>query len=93
MQRSGLTAVIDHTLLKSEATRAQVKALCTEAVEHRFAAACVSPNHAGLADLSLADAGPRACAVVGFPRGAHPTAIKPAEAAHVDWGRRGRHGD
>lgn len=83
MQRTELAAMIDHTLLKPEATRAQVEALCAEAVEHGFAAACVSPIHAGLAVLSLADTGPRACAVVGFPSGAHPSAIKAAEAAHV----------
>jgi len=83
MQRDELAAMIDHTLLKPEATRAQVEALCVEAVEHGFAAACVSPIHAGLAVLSLEDAAPRACSVVGFPSGAHPTSIKAGEAMLV----------
>jgi deoxyribose-phosphate aldolase len=83
MQRSELAAMIDHTLLRPEATRAEVEALCAEAIEHGFAAACVSPIHAGLAVLSLADAPPRSCSVVGFPSGAHPTSIKAGEATLV----------
>ena len=80
MQRSELAAMIDHTLLKPEATQEQVAALCAEAVAHGFAAACVSPIHAGLAVLSLADAAARACVVVGFPSGAHASTIKAGEA-------------
>ncbi len=83
MQRAELAAMIDHTLLKPEATPAQVASLCAEAVEHRFAAACVSPIHAQLVVASLAGSPVRPCAVVGFPSGAHPSAIKAAEAAHV----------
>lgn len=83
MQRAELAAMIDHTLLKPEATPTQVASLCAEAVEHRFAAACVSPIHAQLVVASLAGSPVRPCAVVGFPSGAHPSAIKAAEAAHV----------
>lgn len=83
MQRTELAAMIDHTLLKPEATRAQVAALCAEAVEHGFAAACVSSVHAQLIVASLAGADALPCCVVGFPSGAHPSAIKAAEAAHV----------
>ena len=83
MQRAELAAMIDHTLLKPEATPAQVASLCAEAVEHRFAAACVSPIHAQLVVASLAGSPVRPCAVVGFPSGAHPSAIKATEAAHV----------
>ncbi len=81
--RGDLAAMIDHTLLRPEATGTQVAALCAEAIEHRFAAACVSPVHSELVVASLAGAGPRPCCVVGFPSGAHPSAIKAAEAAHV----------
>ena len=83
MDRDQLAAMIDHTLLKPEATPAQVAALCAEAVEHRFAAACVSPNHADLIVTELAGSTVRTCCVVGFPSGAHATAIKVSEAWDV----------
>jgi deoxyribose-phosphate aldolase len=83
MQRSDIAAMIDHTLLKPEATREQVLALCAEAKEHGFAAACVSSIHGELVASALAGARALACCVVGFPSGAHPSAIKAAEAAHL----------
>lgn len=83
MDRDQLAAIIDHTLLKPEATPAQVAALCAEALEHRFAAACVSPNHADLIVAELAGSKVRTCCVVGFPSGAHRTAIKASEAWDV----------
>lgn len=83
MDRDQLAAMIDHTLLKPEATPAQVAALCAEAVEHRFAAACVSPIHADRIVAELAGSKVRTCCVVGFPSGAHATAIKVSEAWDV----------
>jgi deoxyribose-phosphate aldolase len=83
MQRSELAAMIDHTLLKPEATREQVTALCRETVEHGFATACVSPVHATLVVLGLMETPSLACCVVGFPSGAHPIQIKASEAMLV----------
>ena len=83
MDRDQLAAMIDHTLLKPEATPDQVRALAAEAIEHRFAAACVSPNHADLIVTELAGSKVRTCCVVAFPSGAHATAIKVSEAWDV----------
>ena len=64
-----LAAVIDHTLLRPEATRAQVENLCNEAMRYRFACAMVNPVWASAAVSMLAGTGVPVGAVVGFPFG------------------------
>jgi deoxyribose-phosphate aldolase len=77
MDRASLAALIDHTLLRPEATEDDVARLCAEAVELGVAAVCVSPSRLPVPPVgSIAVA-----AVVGFPSGAHPAAAKAAEAA------------
>ena len=71
---------IDHTLLKPEATRAEIEKLCAEAAEHHFAAVCVNPVWVSLCASLLAGAGVAICTVVGFPLGANETEIKALEA-------------
>jgi len=83
MERHELAAMIDHTLLKPEATDRQVEQLCREAVEHGFASVCVSPNRVGLVARLLDGHPSLACSVIGFPSGAHVSAIKAAEAAEA----------
>ena len=73
--------LIDHTILKPDATAAQVRRFCAEATQHRFHSVCVNPVHAGLVADALACTGVLACSVVGFPFGATPSAVKAAEAA------------
>jgi len=65
-----LAAVIDHTLLKPEATRDQVENLCDEAIRYRFACAMVNPMWASTAVGVLAGTGIPVGAVIGFPLGA-----------------------
>ncbi len=65
-----LVAVIDHTLLKPEATRDQVKSLCEEAIRYRFACAMVNPVWASTAVSELSGTGIPVGAVIGFPLGA-----------------------
>jgi len=65
-----LAAVIDHTLLKPEATRLQVKALCEEAMCYRFACAMVNPIWVSTAVSALSGTGIPVGAVIGFPLGA-----------------------
>jgi deoxyribose-phosphate aldolase len=74
--------MIDHTLLKPEATPADVAALCKEANELGVLAVCVSPSMLPLAHGSLED-GVRTACVVGFPSGAHQADVKAAEAAEA----------
>ncbi|WP_191059208.1 deoxyribose-phosphate aldolase [Geminicoccus harenae] len=78
---SNLAAFIDHTILKPDATRAEVARLCAEAKEHGFKSVCVNAIHVAEVAQALAGSEVLACAVVGFPLGATLPAIKAAEAA------------
>ena len=78
---SSLAAVIDHTLLKPEATRADIARLCAEARQYGFASVCVNPCWVPLAFAELAGSEVKVCTVVGFPLGATSTAAKIAETA------------
>lgn len=78
-----LAAVLDHTLLKPDATRNQVLQLCHEAAEHRFACAMVNPVWVSLAAAALQGTGIAVGAVVGFPLGASLAVSKREEAAHL----------
>lgn len=78
-----LAAVLDHTLLKPEATRAQVIRLCHEAAEHKFACAMVNPAWTGVAAETLAGTGVPVGVVIAFPLGATLSASKRDETARV----------
>ncbi len=76
-----LAKFIDHTLLKPEATPADIERLCREADEHYFYAVCVNPAFVPLARRTLGASPVRVAAVIGFPLGANAPEIKAAEAA------------
>ena len=78
-----LAAVLDHTLLKPDATRDQVVALCREAAEYRFACAMVNPTWAPLATSLLAGTGVPVGVVIGFPLGATLSTSKRDEAREM----------
>jgi deoxyribose-phosphate aldolase len=80
MDRADLAAMIDHTLLRPDATDADVAGLCGEANDLGVAAVCVSPSRLPLPDGAVAP-GIAVAAVCGFPSGAHRPALKAAEAA------------
>ncbi len=80
--RADVAAVVDHTLLKPEATQRDVRALVAEAVELGVYAVCVSPSMVAVA-ASSAPAGLHIASVVGFPSGKHLSAIKADEAARA----------
>lgn len=73
--------MIDHTLLKSEATKEQVKKLCEEAAEYGFHSVCVNSCFVSYCADLLKDTGVKVCTVIGFPLGAMSTQGKTAEAA------------
>ncbi len=75
-----LAGMLDHTLLKPDATEAQVLALAAEAADHRFACAMVNPFWVPAAAGALAGTGVRVGTVVGFPLGASLPGTKRAEA-------------
>lgn len=67
---------IDHTLLKPEATPAEISKLCEEAKEFHFASVCVNPTFVKQCAQALRGTDVAVCTVVGFPLGAHTTATK-----------------
>jgi deoxyribose-phosphate aldolase len=73
---SGVAAMIDHTLLKPDATRQQIEELCREAAQFRFATVCVNPTWVGLCAQLLSGSGVGVCSVVGFPLGATTADVK-----------------
>lgn len=70
---------IDHTLLKPEATRAEIEQLCDEARAYQFASVCVNPTWVREAAVRLLGASARVCTVVGFPLGAALPDVKAYE--------------
>ena len=76
-----LALMIDHTILKPDATQAQVRQFCDEAKRHGFRSVCVNSIHVPLVAEQLRGSAVRVCAVVGFPLGAMPSAVKAAETA------------
>ncbi len=76
-----IAALIDHTILKPEATRNDVIKICREAREYRFASVCVNPYWVPLVKAELSGSPVKVCTVVGFPLGATSTEAKVAETA------------
>ncbi len=74
---------IDHTILKAEATPAEVRAICAEAIEHGFASVCVNGCYAATVAAALRGTSVKTCAVAGFPLGAMKATIKAIEASNL----------
>lgn len=72
--------LIDHTLLKPEATDQDIKRLCEEAARYRFASVCVNPTWVRAAACNLSGSGIPVCTVIGFPLGATLSDVKAYEA-------------
>jgi deoxyribose-phosphate aldolase len=75
----GVSGMIDHTLLKPDATRADLDKLCREAAEFRFATVCVNPFWVSRCASQLRGTGVGVCSVVGFPLGATTSDVKQFE--------------
>ena len=75
-----LNKLIDHTLLKADATSAQIKQLCQEAKDYDFKSVCVNPAFVLQATELLKGSDVEVCTVIGFPLGANTTATKIFEA-------------
>jgi deoxyribose-phosphate aldolase len=76
-------AMIDHTLLKPDASRDQVERLCREAAFYEFATVCVQPHWVPLCAAILRPTPVKVCTVIGFPHGATLTSVKRFEAAEA----------
>ena len=80
---SDVAALIDHTLLKADATRQEIDKLCREAREFGFATVCVNPTWVSLCARLLRGSSAGVCTVVGFPLGATTPDVKQYETRRV----------
>ena len=80
-ENARIAEFIDHTLLKAETTRADIDQLCSEALEHEFAAVCVNPVWVPRCAERLQGSRVAVATVVGFPLGANQSEVKAAEAS------------
>lgn len=76
---NNIAALIDHTLLKQDATKNQIEKLCGEAKQHVFASVCVNPTWVSLSASLLKDSPVKVCTVIGFPLGASTSEVKAFE--------------
>lgn len=83
MSPAELARLIDHTLLKPDAARADIERLCDEARQYGFASVCVNVCYVAQAAEALQGSEARVCAVVGFPLGATLTSVKVFEATEA----------
>ena len=80
---AGVATMIDHTLLKPDASRRDIETLCREAAEYKFASVCVNPTWVATCARLLRDSGVKTCSVVGFPLGATTADSKGYETRRV----------
>ena len=81
MEKQEVAKMLDHTLLKADATHEQLRAVCNEAKQYGVAAVCVNSLNAYFVHKELKGSGVKTCVVVGFPLGATASAAKAFEAA------------
>jgi deoxyribose-phosphate aldolase len=83
LKNTNIAAMIDHTLLKPDATKQQIETLCQEAREHKFFSVCVNPVWVSMAKELLKDSGVKVCTVIGFPLGAATSETKAFETKNA----------
>ena len=79
MNNAELAKMIDHTILKANATQSDIEKLCEEAKEYKFASVCVNPYWVPLASDLLKNSTVKVCTVIGFPLGATSSESKASE--------------
>ncbi len=75
-----LNRLIDHTLLKPEASEADIKGLCREAIAYDFFSVCTNTHYVSTVVRELAGSGVKVCSIAGFPLGAVDSKVKAFEA-------------
>jgi deoxyribose-phosphate aldolase len=83
LDKKSLARLIDHTLLRADATRDDIRRLCQEAKKFDFWSVCVNPTYVRLATEVLKRTGVKVCSVVGFPLGASVSKVKAFEAENA----------
>lgn len=83
MNNKDLAKMIDHTILKADASEKEVEKLCMEALKYNFASVCINPSMVEKAANILKDSEVKVCTVIGFPLGATTTEVKAFETDDV----------
>ena len=83
MNKAQIAKMIDHTILKTEATESEIIKLCKEAIHYNFASVCVNPSMVPVAAKELKGTHVKVCTVIGFPLGATTTEVKAFETKDV----------
>jgi len=83
LMTQNIAALIDHTLLKQNATKEQIEKICGEAKTYTFASVCVNPTWVNLSAKLLQDSPVKVCTVIGFPLGATTSAVKSFETTNA----------
>ncbi len=78
-----IAGIIDHTLLKADATKEQIQRLCEEAKQYHFASVCVNPTWVKYASELLQETKVKVCTVIGFPLGANTPEVKAFETKNA----------
>jgi len=79
LRDKNVAGMIDHTLLKPDATPSDIKVLCNEAKKYSFASVCINPGYVSLCSELLRGTDVKVCTVIGFPLGATTTEVKQFE--------------
>lgn len=80
MAAAELNRLIDHTILKPEATPGDIKRICAEAKRYRFYSVCINTHYVPIAAQEIAGSGIKVCSISGFPLGSVDTCVKAYEA-------------
>jgi deoxyribose-phosphate aldolase len=83
MKKEQLAGMIDHTILKPEASQEQVKSVCEEALKYNFASVCVNPGQVPFVAEMLKGSEVKVCTVIGFPLGANTSSVKAFETSEA----------
>ena len=83
LKDKNVAGMIDHTLLKPDATPEEIKVLCKEAKDYSFASVCINPSYVLLSKKLLQGTNVKICTVIGFPLGATSTEVKRYETEQV----------
>lgn len=81
MDKQLLAKMIDHTILKADATQYEIEKICREALEYNFCSVCLNPYWVKYASTILKDSDIKICTVIGFPLGASMSEAKAKEAS------------
>jgi deoxyribose-phosphate aldolase len=83
VRKEEIAKMIDHTILKPEATKEQIQSVCEEALKYNFASVCINPGQVAFVASLLKGSKVKVCTVIGFPLGANTSIVKGFETSEA----------